>query len=188
MKTSYLSKFCLCRSNAVIVSCLSVQVTPGPARPRHGTGPGCREKIAEKNAVLSLISLSIIFMCLWLISRVLLKINFSKIKYFAIFFSGQGVSGASQAALGDSALVSNIYRNKELVTRARISGSGLIRIFWQARDYYCNSGVSASLMSMWCSLQCDYQSSDTKVALTLEPTPVPPPIPARSRPLSIIAQ
>ena len=46
MKTSYLSKFCLCRSNAVIVSCLSVQVTPGPARPRHGTGPGCREKIA----------------------------------------------------------------------------------------------------------------------------------------------
>ena len=46
-----------------------------------------------------------------------------------MFFPGQGVSGASQAALGDSALVSNIYRNKELVTRARISGSGLIRIF-----------------------------------------------------------
>ena len=49
MKTSYLSKFCVIRSNAVIVSCLSLQVTPGPARPRHGTGARVSRKKIQKN-------------------------------------------------------------------------------------------------------------------------------------------
>ena len=64
---------------------------------------------------------------------------------FAIFFPGQGVSGASQAGLGDSALVSNIYRNKELDTPARIwtdqnilTSQGLLLQFWSLSESHVN--------------------------------------------------
>ena len=99
---------------------------------------------------------------------------------FCDIFSRTGCEWGQPGGTGlHSALVSNIYRNKELDTPARIwtdqnilTSQGLLLQFWS---------LSESNVNVWCSLQCDYQSFDTKVALTLEPTPAPL-IPAIFRP------
>ena len=68
-----------------LVSCLGGQVTAGPARPRHGTGPGCRENNTEKNKNKT--SQSKVFLLnTHLLLFVVLKINLNKNIFARYFF------------------------------------------------------------------------------------------------------